>query len=966
MACLVVKVNSCVFNAFGGVLTSALALCFIECQVNAFSVGQVSGWVQSAFGIFHTDTLFLPPMSTRVAFSKSLRSRVQTLCWTRQGELVIPYDSSHLLLLTGNGSERIVTVGTGEDLTLVKQSIYNPETLILGCSSGKAIYYDLQSQSVLREIHVQSGEILDLVEVTQQELLIIGKNGRVHPVDIDNPGRKVGPPRRLGEGFYSASYSHTRQLLASSSPQEHLVFFAYGTWERMRQPIHPSGIVNCQAWNEQESLLALGLLNSNIEVYSIESQQSVVLVGHEARITGLAICSDNRLLASKALDDTLRLWDIQTGTCLEVIATSEALEMSPMSFKPGSYLLAALDEENSLIKLLTCNPTFEEVVKNASGNANISFHGSASASTVFKSDTNDSDSDETAVDEDTEQKGVEIESRYELEIEPKCLSDLPAETDSIGFEPYVDALARFLSIEQTKAPLTVAIEGEWGMGKTSFMRQLRKSVMNESSVYHHTIWFEAWRYQNGTDLSKAFASEFVEQISSSVDTSQRLWKNSKLLVKGVFRRQQRLTVWIELILRLLFWVSFLGSGLTVVFALFSSQDILGPLALILDKGETAPAVKWMTRVFDSFFFLALIFYALVYLRKFYSDTFAKSFKEVVAYPTFDKPETVSSIFQGKINKIITEYTGGKRLFVFLDDLDRCDPNQLTELLRTLQQLLPAESNVIFVIGLDREAVAASVASNYSSIVDAQSGGRPEARVEWGLRFMEKIVQIPFPLPRAATINYQPSYGLNNSPARPIAKVGNTMFYSNDLAEIESVDLEPYETVIRSESGERPDVKFEPLERLIFEKSPSVNRIEAEAFQILKNNPRNQKRFVNLFRLHAYIAYNLGVLNVDDVRNDERKTTLYKVGRLTLLALKWPLLSKQFMHSPDLLIQLQQFAFNRPSMIDSPATNSEMQKIIEGDSELMSFLRGEDALNVQGPLGLFSSVDAQVLSYIPTI
>jgi hypothetical protein len=46
MACLVVKVNSCVSDAFGGVLTLVLALCFAECQINAFSVGQVSGWAK--------------------------------------------------------------------------------------------------------------------------------------------------------------------------------------------------------------------------------------------------------------------------------------------------------------------------------------------------------------------------------------------------------------------------------------------------------------------------------------------------------------------------------------------------------------------------------------------------------------------------------------------------------------------------------------------------------------------------------------------------------------------------------------------------------------------------------------------------------------------------------------------------------------------------------------------------------
>ena len=52
------------------------------------------------------------------------------------------------------------------------------------------------------------------------------------------------------------------------------------------------------------------------------------------------------------------------------------------------------------------------------------------------------------------------------------VGDQAANVDALGFEPYVIAIAEFLVNPETKPPLTLSIEGEWGSGKSSFMKQL--------------------------------------------------------------------------------------------------------------------------------------------------------------------------------------------------------------------------------------------------------------------------------------------------------------------------------------------------------------------------------------------------------------------------------------------------------------------------------------------------------------
>ncbi|MEH2006256.1 P-loop NTPase fold protein [Nostoc sp.] len=56
------------------------------------------------------------------------------------------------------------------------------------------------------------------------------------------------------------------------------------------------------------------------------------------------------------------------------------------------------------------------------------------------------------------------------------VSDQAAELDSLGFEPYVSAIAEFLTNPVTQPPLTISIEGAWGSGKSSFMKQLQKAI----------------------------------------------------------------------------------------------------------------------------------------------------------------------------------------------------------------------------------------------------------------------------------------------------------------------------------------------------------------------------------------------------------------------------------------------------------------------------------------------------------
>jgi predicted AAA+ superfamily ATPase len=55
--------------------------------------------------------------------------------------------------------------------------------------------------------------------------------------------------------------------------------------------------------------------------------------------------------------------------------------------------------------------------------------------------------------------------------------------DSLGFEVYAHAIARFLTHYQTQPPLCISIQAPWGGGKTSLMRMIQRELDKDSELF---------------------------------------------------------------------------------------------------------------------------------------------------------------------------------------------------------------------------------------------------------------------------------------------------------------------------------------------------------------------------------------------------------------------------------------------------------------------------------------------------
>jgi hypothetical protein len=92
-------------------------------------------------------------------------------------------------------------------------------------------------------------------------------------------------------------------------------------------------------------------------------------------------------------------------------------------------------------------------------------------------------------------------------------------------------------------------------------------------------------------------------------------------------------------------------------------------------------------------------------------------------------------FETGFSKVVEEYLGeASRLVIFIDDLDRCIPENAITVLESLKLYLD-NSRSIFVLGMDRSIIELGIKQRYGGNI-----------LLTGREYLEKIVQLPFFLP----------------------------------------------------------------------------------------------------------------------------------------------------------------------------------------------------------------------------
>lgn len=567
-------------------------------------------------------------------------------------------------------------------------------------------------------------------------------------------------------------------------------------------------------------------------------------------------------------------------------------------------------------------------------------------------------------------KSQEKEEQPADSIQISSISDIPTERDSLGFKPYVEAISRFLLSPDTRPPLTLSIEGEWGSGKSSFMLQLRKSIVGDpwwkrikkawsgaeaidptdsraskpSRLWQaierkrrFAVQFNPWRHDKENSLWAAFALEFLRQTKGQRFLLRRWWGSAKLFKahykwkKGWFEPLRALAVWLAIAILVAAFVEVLIQdpwwAAQVAIALLnkpnSSAGKIDVLNILLAFGGNAA-------------FAAIILTIWLKAKDILGNPLEINLKKYLRSPDYEGRVAFVEQFHADFKKIVDAYAGQEKVFVFIDDLDRCEVPKAAELMKAINLLISDDPRLIFILGMDRDKVAAGIAVKYDTIFpyllpeSLGASNEPQARwragLDFGQNFLQKFIQLPFRVPDPNPEQYDDFIRTISVPTRtkPPTKA-SPIKESPATAELPATskpttETKRTETKVHTPPPPAPspaEVQVRRERELLFGGDSDKVRAVASMFaNTLGRNPRRMIQFLNLFRLQAYIANEIGLFDANP-RQNLSALTLEQLGKFVAIALRWPALLAHFAEEPKLLERLEGFATNNALSDPSP-------------------------------------------------
>jgi formylglycine-generating enzyme required for sulfatase activity len=557
-------------------------------------------------------------------------------------------------------------------------------------------------------------------------------------------------------------------------------------------------------------------------------------------------------------------------------------------------------------------------------------------------------------------------------IRNTSVSDQATNNDALGFEPYVIAIAEFLLHEQTQPPLTLSVEGEWGSGKSSFMKMLEEYLRKKGG---RTVWFNAWRHDKAESVWAAFALSFIKQISTPKN-----WRDLPRIIIGHFKLQLlRFNLekgLFELIKALPVIIFVICASIAIPFILIG-YGVEGINELI--GATTSQDVFWskINSVFKLLFTAvgftlsgAGIFAGIKSLWRNFQKLLQNPKNNLIKYieaPDYKKQSAFVEEFHEDFAKIVDAYIGNDRVYVFIDDLDRCEHPKSADLMQAINLMIADDPSVVFILGMDREKVAASLAVKYENILkylpsetteidpDVLARRSSNKGLAYGYTFIEKFVQLPFLVPQPSESDFErfltqlaTSTPSNLPPDKSSSKFFQSFWgkfkldftseknsqkhlisaTSNQTSDLNNSSLD--NPLIESEQTEKEKAQAAVIKRLEAiqvnksdnRDSPTVRNVIMMVAPALDYNPRRIKHFINVFRLKVYIANETGLFFEE---RDEDNNLLYpsltfeQLGKFTAISLKWPLLLSDLENDKRILAKLEEFArgeFSSPNKEES--------------------------------------------------
>jgi hypothetical protein len=304
----------------------------------------------------------------------------------------------------------------------------------------------------------------------------------------------------------------------------------------------------------------------------------------------------------------------------------------------------------------------------------------------------------------------------------RLLNDQPIRTasdDLLGFDAVAGALD-VLILDVAEPPFTIAVNGQWGAGKTSVARLLQERLTKapRSGRPHLVCWFDAWSQADAPDVTAALAAAVAREAYHG---QGRVWRILSPLPVGLRDpKDRRRRVW-WLVGAVAFVVALVIAAAMLWVGDGSVKDTAVQLGLTALAG--AGALKVVTEGISPFS-------AAV-------SGYVKDAEKAAATGAVSQVrDDLAKVARRATHRLAEP---ARRLVVVIDDLDRCPPSVAVAVCTAFSQLLALPNVVVVLLG-DIERIAEAAGEQFDTT------GKKEVQQVVGQRYLDKVVQYEINLP----------------------------------------------------------------------------------------------------------------------------------------------------------------------------------------------------------------------------
>lgn len=398
-------------------------------------------------------------------------------------------------------------------------------------------------------------------------------------------------------------------------------------------------------------------------------------------------------------------------------------------------------------------------------------------------------------------------------IQDILLSDrplAPGEPDVLGFNALALGLSAFLRNQRTEPPLTIAITGAWGSGKSSLMNLLRGDLERHGI---RPVWFNAWHHQTEEHLLAALLENIRSQAVPGLLSDGGVMFRWRLLMMRLRNDWAR---WAVIGGVFVFSAGFVATSdrfsidgvlqlanrtLAAVGIGEEGDDAAGEKSAKATKAEeksakeesthqaahdTASALLQPSGLIAAASLIAGILKLVTAMRAFAAKPSNLLLSQSSGFRLKDLGEQTSFRYHfAREFDEVTTALGARRMVIFIDDLDRCQPKEIYEMLESTNFLVSCGSCFV-VLGLARERIERAIGLVFKDLAEFEQPEldddadpdraapvadetETDKQQQFAEQYLEKLINIEVPVPKPDEADYHRLFETRGEPAQPFMR-----------------------------------------------------------------------------------------------------------------------------------------------------------------------------------------------------